>query len=100
MFPEQEVETDAHLLAEGREGRPSRSDAAGRPERTVDVGPRRNVDPGAEEPRRAAKGNPDVQWNQSILAEMIGEICVVMSPDNANAIAGIVLGAGGSLRSD
>jgi hypothetical protein len=46
------------------------------------------------------KAIQDVQWNQSILAEMIGEICVVMSPDNANAIAGIVLGAGGSLRSD
>jgi hypothetical protein len=46
------------------------------------------------------KAIQDVQWNQSILAEIIGDICVVMSPDNTNAIAGIVLGGGHNLRSD
>ena len=46
------------------------------------------------------KAIQDVQWNQSVLAEIIGGIGVVMSPDNANAIAGIVLGGGRNLRSD
>ena len=46
------------------------------------------------------KAVQDVQWNQSILAEIIGNIGMVMSPANANAIAGIVLGGGRELRSD
>ena len=46
------------------------------------------------------KAIQDVQWNQAVIATLIGQVGYAISPGQDNVIGGYVLHAGSALRSD